>query len=78
MPAIMDPAGPVPYRFEIDELAALAAGRIPGTDRPLFEPTARRSILVRLPRDDTSDLERSLADALRDTEVEAAYPRRDR
>ncbi len=73
MPAIMDPAGPVPYRFEIDELAALAEGRMPGTDRPLFEPTARRSILVRLPRDDTSDLERSLADALRGTEVEAAF-----
>ena len=29
--AIMDPAGPVPYRFEPDELTALAAGRLPGT-----------------------------------------------
>ena len=53
MPAIMDPAGPVPYRFEIDELAALAEGRIPGTDRPLFEPTVRRSILVRAARETT-------------------------
>ena len=24
MPAIMDPAGPMPYRFDVDELAALA------------------------------------------------------
>ena len=28
LPAIMDPAGPVPYRFDADELAALAEGRI--------------------------------------------------
>ncbi len=41
MPAIMDPAGPVPYRFDADELVALADGRLPGTDEPLFEPTAR-------------------------------------
>lgn len=73
LPAIMDPAGPVPYRFEMDELVALADGRIPGTDTALFEPTARRSIVVRLPGSDTRDLERSLADALRATDVEAAY-----
>jgi hypothetical protein len=73
MPAIMDPAGPVPYRFEIDELTALAEGRVPGSDAPLFEPTARRSILVRVPGADTEDLERSLADSLRGSEVEAAY-----
>jgi len=30
VPAIMDPAGPIPYRFEPDELAALASGRLPG------------------------------------------------
>ena len=29
MPAIMDPAGPVPYRFGPDELAALSEGRLP-------------------------------------------------
>src|SRR4029077_20347515 len=32
VPAIMDPAGPIPYRFEPDELMALAAGVLPGTD----------------------------------------------
>jgi hypothetical protein len=73
MPAIMDPAGPVPYRFDAEELAALAAGRLPGTDEPLFEPTARRSIRVRLPGTDTRELEEALRAALRDTEVEAAY-----
>ena len=39
-PAIMDPAGPIPYRFERDELAALAAGRAPGSDEPLFDTAA--------------------------------------
>jgi hypothetical protein len=73
MPAIMDPAGPVPYRFEIDELAALAEGRLPGSDEPLFEPTARSSIRVRQPGTDTRDLERSLTSALGITSVDAAY-----
>ncbi len=49
LPAIMDPAGPVPYRFDPDELAALADGRIPGSNQPLFEPTRRSSIRVRVP-----------------------------
>ena len=73
LPAIMDPAGPVPYRFDADELAALAADRIPGSDEPLFEPTARTSIRVRPPGTDTRDLERRLAESLRDSRVEAAY-----
>lgn len=73
MPAIMDPAGPVPYRFDSDELAALAEGRIPGTDRQLFEPTSRSSIQVRVPARDTAQLERSLAASLTDTGVDAAY-----
>jgi SseB protein N-terminal domain len=73
MPAIMDPAGPVPYRFETDELAALAAGRLPGSDEPLFEPTTRSSIRVRPPGSDTRDLERRLAHELRPTGVDAAY-----
>lgn len=73
MPAIMDPAGPVPYRFEIDELAALAEGRIPATEEPLFEPTVRRSIRVRSPGSDTRELEHTLSAELRRTEVEAAY-----
>jgi hypothetical protein len=73
MPAIMDPAGPVPYRFERDELEALAAGRIPGSDELLFEPVARTAIRVRLPGSDTADLERRLSGELRPTEVDAAY-----
>jgi len=73
LPAIMDPAGPVPYRFDTDELAALATGRLPGSHEPLFEPTARRSIRVRLPGTDTLELEEALRDALRDTDVDVAY-----
>jgi len=73
LPAIMDPAGPVPYRFEADELAALAEGRLPATDEPLFEPTRSRSIVVRVPGRDTRDLERRLTEALGATDVEAAY-----
>jgi hypothetical protein len=73
LPAIMDPAGPVPYRFDADELAALAAGRQPGTDEPLFAPTARRSIRVRLPGADTRELEERLRAMLRQTRVDAAY-----
>jgi hypothetical protein len=73
MPAIMDPAGPVPYRFDVEELGALASGRLPGTDEPLFAPTSRSSIRVRLPGRDTRDIERSLAKALGATAVEAAY-----
>jgi hypothetical protein len=73
MPAIMDPAGPVPYRFGPDELAALSEGRLPGSDEPLYEPTARSSIRVRPPGTDTRDLERRLAAELDPTGVEAAY-----
>jgi type III secretion system (T3SS) SseB-like protein len=73
LPAIMDPAGPVPYRFATDELTALAAGRLPGTDEPLFEPTARSSIRVRPPGTETRDLERRLAAELGPTDVDAAY-----
>lgn len=73
LPAIMDPAGPVPYRFDADELTALASGRLPGTDEALFEPTARRSIRLRLPGSDTRALEDRLRDSLTDTQVESAY-----
>ena len=73
MPAIMDPAGPVPYRFDTDELAALAEGRVPGSDEPLFEATTRSSIRLLLPGSDTRDLERRLSDELGPTSVDAAY-----
>jgi type III secretion system (T3SS) SseB-like protein len=73
MPAIMDPAGPVPYRFEADELAHLAAGRLPGTDEAIHEPTRRVSIRVRLPASDTRGLEPELARALAETDVAEAY-----
>jgi hypothetical protein len=73
VPAIMDPAGPIPYRFEVDELAALAAGRLPGTDEPLFTAAARRSIRLRLPGPETVALEASLAASLGQTDVDAAW-----
>ncbi|MEO7295903.1 MAG: SseB family protein [Candidatus Limnocylindria bacterium] len=73
MPAIMDPAGPVPYRFDAEELTALADGRLPGSDEPLFEPTSRTSIRVRPPGRDTRAIEAGIADALRRTSVDTAY-----
>ena len=73
VPAIMDPAGPIPYRFEPDELSALADGRLPGTDELLAAPTARRSIHLRLAGPEALVLEPALRDALRGTEVEAAW-----
>lgn len=73
MPAIMDPSGPIPYRFEIAELTALAAGRLPGTDAPLFGPAARSSLRLRLPGTDALALERSLAAALDGSRVSEAY-----
>ena len=73
LPAIMDPAGPVPYRFDADELAQLTDGFVPGSGEPLFEPTARRSIRVRLPGADTRELEGALRNALEETAVDAAY-----
>ncbi len=72
-PAIMDPAGPVPYRFEADELAALAAGRLPGTDQPVFDTPPSRSLRLRLPGPDALPLEASLAETLRGTDVDAAW-----
>ena len=72
-PAIMDPAGPVPYRFEADELAALAAGRLPGSDRPIFDTPPSRSLRLRLPGPDALSLESALAETLRGTDVDAAW-----
>jgi hypothetical protein len=73
MPAIMDPAGPVPYRFDAEELASLAEGRMPRTSEPLFEPTTRASLRLRLPGTDTRRLESQLSAELAATDVEEAY-----
>jgi len=73
VPAIMDPAGPIPYRFEPEELMALAAGVLPGTEEPLAPPSTRRSIRLRLAGRHAMALEPALRDALRQTDVEAAW-----
>jgi hypothetical protein len=73
VPAIMDPAGPIPYRFEPDELMALAAGVLPGTDEPIFPPPSRRSIRLRLAGPRAMALEPALRTALEQTDVEAAW-----
>lgn len=73
VPAIMDPAGPIPYRFEPEELSALADGVVPGTGEPLAPPSAHRSIRLRLAGPHAMALEPALRDALRQTDVEAAW-----
>ncbi|HEX6656312.1 MAG TPA: SseB family protein [Candidatus Limnocylindria bacterium] len=73
VPAIMDPAGPIPYRFEPDELAALARGELPGSEEPLFRTASASSVRVSLPGPETVALERELAGALRTTGVDAAW-----
>lgn len=73
LPAIMDPSGPIPYRFEPDELASLAAGRLPGTEAPLWETAPASSLRIRLPGPEALALEVRLRDALRETGVEAAW-----
>ena len=73
VPAIMDPAGPIPYRFEPDELAALARGELPGMDEPLFQTASTSSVRVRLPGPEAVALEEELATALRGTGVDAAW-----
>jgi hypothetical protein len=61
LPVILDPAGPIPYRFEPDEITDLAAGRMPGTDEPLFGASSGTTIRVRLPGPETRDTEKALA-----------------
>ena len=72
-PAIMDPAGPIPYRFEPDELSALAAGRLPGSDEPLFAGVERHSIRLRIAGPEALPIEAQLAQSLRATDVDAAW-----
>ncbi len=73
LPAILDPAGPIPYAFDAGEVAALAAGRVPGSDQPLDEPSLRRSIHVRLAGPEALALEPGISAALAATDVDAAY-----
>jgi len=73
LPAILDPAGPVPYEFSAEEVAALAAGRLPGSDAPLFAETRRSSLRLRLPGPDALALEAAIARSLAGSGVEAAY-----
>ena len=73
VPAIMDPAGPIPYRFEPEELTALASGVLPGSGEPLAPPASRHSIRLRLAGPHAMALEPALRDALRQTDVEAAW-----
>jgi hypothetical protein len=61
LPVILDPAGPIPYRFEPDEIADLAAGRLPGSDEPLASAEGGHSIRVRLPGPEARESERRLA-----------------
>lgn len=71
--AIMDPAGPIPYRFETDELAALAAGLVPGSTELISAPPVRHSLRLRLAGPEALALEGPLAVALRSTHVDAAW-----
>ncbi len=73
LPAILDPAGPVPYEFSAEEVAALAEGRLPGSAEPLFAGTRRSSLALRLPGPDALPLEDTLARDLAGSGVEAAY-----
>ncbi len=73
LPAILDPAGPIPYEFSADEVAALAAGRLPGSDDPLFTATRRASLTLRLPGAESLAVEAALARDLAGSLVEAAY-----
>lgn len=61
LPAVLDPAGPIPYRFEPGEIADLANGRLPGTDQPLFGTGDGSTVRVRLPGPEARDTERQLA-----------------
>jgi hypothetical protein len=73
VPAIMDPAGPIPYRFEPSELTALARGEVPGSGEPLFRAGGASSVRVSLPGPETVELEGRLAVSLRGTAVDAAW-----
>jgi hypothetical protein len=73
LPAILDPAGPVPYEFEAAEVTALAAGQDPQTGAPLFEPSARTSLRLRLAGPESRVLGGRIAEALRGGPGEEAY-----
>ncbi len=73
LPAVLDPAGPVPYEFTAEEVSALAAGRLPGSREPLFADTRRSALTLRLPGPEALALEATLARDLGGSGVELAY-----
>lgn len=73
LPAVLDPAGPVPYRFEAAELAELAAGGSPVGGAASSLPATGTSLVLRLPGGGAEAIERDLAARLEPTDVEAAY-----
>ena len=73
LPAIVDPAGPIPYRFEPDELQALARGVFPSTEEPIFPDAGGTSVRLRLAGLEADALESSLAGVLPTTPVDEAY-----
>lgn len=73
LPAVLDPAGPIPYEFTADEVSALAAGRLPGTDDALHPATLHASLTLRLPGTEALAVESSVARHLAGSSVEAAY-----
>lgn len=73
LPAILDPAGPIPYRFEPDELAGLAAGAVPATGEALFGGEGGAAIRLRLPGGDTHHIQGDVVAALREQPGIDAY-----
>ena len=73
IPAILDPAGPIAYRFEPEELRSLAAGKFPATDERIFPEEGGVSVRLRLPGPEADGVERAAREVLGRTGVAAAY-----
>lgn len=73
LPAILDPAGPIPYRFERHELQALARGVYPGTGEPIFQATGGTSLRLRLPGPETDEVEHVARKVLAGSRAAEAY-----
>ena len=74
-PATLDPAGPIPYRFEADELRSLASGLYASTSDPVAPrgTPASVSLHLRLPGPEADEIEAALAPALARTPADEAY-----